>query len=285
VTGTPHSAARASRGSFVIASRRLGLQEGETLGVPDLVYFNERGTGPPLLLVHGLMVSGDMFESVLDHFARGHRVIVPDLRGHGRSRNLPPPYTARQLASDLSRLLDHLGVDKASILGYSQGGAIAQQLVLDDPARCDGLVLACTYAYNMATRREWLEGHLAPVLIRVLGMRRMAKLAISQSLLGLDAKQARWLVEVMAAQDQSLMLTAWRETMSFDSRPRLGEIACPTLILAGSNDRGVPIHHAEMLHEGIAESRLVVIDGADHALLWTHTDEFLRTVDEFLDRR
>jgi pimeloyl-ACP methyl ester carboxylesterase len=130
-----------------------------------------------------------------------------------------------------------------------------------------------------------LEGHLAPVLIRVLGMRRMAKLAISQSLLSLDAKQALWLVEVMAAQDQSLMLTAWRETMSFDSRPRLGEIACPTLILAGSNDRGVPIHHAEMLHEGIAESRLVVIDGADHALLWTHTDEFLRTVDEFLDRR
>src|SRR6266571_7342538 len=93
----------------------------------------------PLLLVHGLMVSGEMFEPVIDHFAATRRVIVPDLRGHGRSRGLPPPYTAAQLASDLSRLLDHLGIDSTAVLGYSQGGAIAQQLVLDDPSRCSHL--------------------------------------------------------------------------------------------------------------------------------------------------
>ena len=79
------------------------------------------------------------------------------------------------------------------------------------------------------------------------------------------------------------MLTAWRETMAFDSRERLGEIKCPTLIIAGSHDRGVPIHHARMLHDGIPGSRLVVIDGADHALIWTHTDEFVRVTDEFLE--
>ena len=70
--------------------------------------------------------------------------------------------------------------------------------------------------------------------------------------------------------------------MAFDSRRRLAEIHCPTLILAGSNDVGVPIHHAKMLHEGIAGSRLVVIEGADHALIWTHTHEFARAVNEFL---
>jgi 3-oxoadipate enol-lactonase len=79
------------------------------------------------------------------------------------------------------------------------------------------------------------------------------------------------------------MLTAWRETMAFDSRERLREIRCPTLIIAGSNDRGVPIHHARMLHDGIPGSRLVVIDGADHALIWTYTDEFVRVTDEFLE--
>ena len=78
------------------------------------------------------------------------------------------------------------------------------------------------------------------------------------------------------------MLAAWRETMAFDSRRRLAEITCPTLIIAGSDDVGVPIHHAKMLHEGIAGSQLVVIQGADHALMWTHTDEFLRVTDEFL---
>ena len=251
------------------------------LASSELLYFTERGSGPPLLLVHGLMVTGEMFEPVIEHFATRHRVIVPDLRGHGRSRGLPPPYTAAQLASDLARLLDHLGIDSTAVLGYSQGGAIAQQLVIDHPRRCDRLVLACTYAFNMATTREWLEGHLAPVLIRVLGMRRFASL-ISQATKQLGQERANWLSGLIADQDQKLMLTAWRETMAFDSRRRLAEIKCPTLVIAGSNDVGVPIHHAKMLHDGIPGSQLVMIDGADHALIWTHSDEFLRVTDEFL---
>jgi 3-oxoadipate enol-lactonase len=252
------------------------------MGSSELLYFTERGSGPPLLLVHGLMVTGEMFEPVIEPLATRRRVIVPDLRGHGRSRGLPPPYHAAQLASDLARLLDHLGINSTAVLGYSQGGAIAQQLVLDHPRQCDRLVLACTYAFNMATPREWLEGHLAPLLIRVIGLRRMANLAVSQSMLHLDKERADWLARLMMDQDLTLMLTAWKETMAFDSRKRLGEIRCPTLVIAGSKDQGVPIHHAHMLHAGIPGSQLVIIDGADHALIWTHTDEFLRAVDEFL---
>lgn len=246
------------------------------------LYFTERGSGPPLLLVHGLMVTGEMFEPVIDQFAARHRVIVPDLRGHGRSRGLPPPYTAAQLASDLSRLLDHLGVDSAAVLGYSQGGAIAQQLVLDDPTRCSRLVLACTYAYNMATFREKSEGHLVPLLIRMLGMRRFARFVISQGLKQVDKQRADWVVDIIADQDRTSMMSAWRETMAFDSRRRLAEIACPTLIIAGSNDQAVPIHHAKMLHDGIAGSRLVVIEGADHALVWARPAELVRVTEEFL---
>lgn len=248
----------------------------------ELVYFRERGSGPPLLLVHGLMVTGEMFDPVIEHFATRHRVIVPDLRGHGRSRGLPPPYTAVQLASDLARLMDHLGIPSTAVLGYSQGGAIAQQLILDHPNLCNRLVLACTYAFNMATPREWLEGHLAPLLIRLLGLRRLASLAVSQSMLQINQERAQWLTDLMASQDTALMLTAWNETMAFDSRKRLAEIHCPTLVIAGSNDQGVPIHHAKMLHDGIPASHLIVIDGADHSLLWTHTQEFMRVTDEFL---
>jgi len=195
---------------------------------------------------------------------------------------MPPPYTTAQLASDLSRLLDHLGIDFTAVLGYSPGGAIAQQLVLDHAKRCDRVVLACTYAFNMATTREKIEGHLAPILIRVLGMRRLANLVVSQSLLQLDKERTNWLAGLMADQDRTLMLTAWKETMAFDSRKRLAEIRCPTLVIAGSNDQGVPIHHAKMLHDGIPGSQLVIIDGADHALIWTHTDELARVTEEFL---
>lgn len=248
----------------------------------DLLYFKERGSGPPLLLVHGLMVTGEMFEPVIEHFATQHRVIVPDLRGHGQSRGLPPPYTAAQLASDLYCLLDHLGIKSTAVLGYSQGGAIAQQLVLDYPERCNRLVLACTYAFNRTTFREKLEGHLVPFFIHVLGMKRFAKFVISQGLQQLDKKHADWILGLIADQGRDLMLSAWKETMAFDSRRRLTQIKCPTLIIAASKDEAVPLHHAKMLHDGIIGSQLVIIDGANHALIWTHSDEFMLLVDKFL---
>ena len=98
----------------------------------------------------------------------------------------------------------------------------------------------------------------------------------------LDKERAHWLGSLIADQDPKLMVTAWREMMAFDSRRRLAEIACPTLIVAASNDRGVPVHHAKMLHDGIAGSQLVIVDGADHALIFTHPEKFLRVIDEFL---
>lgn len=230
------------------------------------------------------MVSGDMFEPVMEHLAARHRVIVPDLRGHGRSRGFPPPFTVAQLASDLPRLLDHLGIGSTAVLGYSQGGAIAQQFALDYPDRCDRLILACTYAFNMATFREKLEGYLAPFLINALGMKRFAELVVSQGAKHLSQERGDWLAGLISDQDRKLMVTAWRETMAFDSRDRLGELKCPTLIVAGSSDQAVPMHHAKILHEGISGSHPIVIDGADHALIWTHPGELLQVIDAFLEQ-
>jgi 3-oxoadipate enol-lactonase len=249
----------------------------------DRLHYTEHGSGPPLVLVHGVMITGEMFAPVVDALAARHRLIVPDLRGHGRSRHLPPPYTVPQLAADLARLLDHLGIESAAVLGYSQGGAVAQQLVLDDPRRVTRLVLACTYSYNMATLRETIEGHVAPWLISLLGMPRFARLVISQGLKGVEKTRAAWVVGLIADQDPSLMIAAWRAAMAFDSRRRLGEIACPTLVVAGADDHAVPFHHAKMLHDGIRGSQIVVIDRADHALIWMRPDELVRVAGEFLE--
>jgi 3-oxoadipate enol-lactonase len=113
-------------------------------------------------------------------------------------------------------------------------------------------------------------------------MRRLARLSVSQGLKQLGRQRGDWLAGLIENQDPKLMVSAWRETMAFDSRRRLVEIRCPTLIIAGSNDQAVPLHHADMLHNGIPGSRLVIVDGADHALIFTHSDEFLRVTDEFL---
>ena len=119
-----------------------------------------------------------------------------------------------------------------------------------------------------------------PLLFKLIGMRRFAQLAVSRRQLGKE--RADWVVGVVGNQDRKLMVSAWRGAIAFDSRRRLAEIKCPTLVLAASNDKTVPRHHAKMLHDAITGSQLVIIDGASHVLIWTHPDEFVRVTDEFL---
>jgi pimeloyl-ACP methyl ester carboxylesterase len=134
----------------------------------------------------------------------------------------------------------------------------------------------------MATLREKLEGHLVPVFLNVIGMKRFARLVTSRGLKQVGKDRADWVVSLIADQDRELMVSAWKAAMAFDSRRRLDEIKCPTLVVAASNDEAVPLHHAKMLRDGIPDSRLVIIDGGDHALIWARPDEFVRVVDEFL---
>ena len=147
-------------------------------------------------------------------------------------------YTAAQLASDLSRLLDHLGIGSTAVLGYSQGGAIAQQLVLEDPSGAAAWYSPAPTPTTCHISRE-LEGHLVPLLLNVMGMERFAKLVISQGLKQLDKRRADWVVGLISNQDRTLMVSAWRAAMAFDSRRRLAEITCPTLVVAAANDDAV----------------------------------------------
>jgi pimeloyl-ACP methyl ester carboxylesterase len=251
--------------------------------IPTALFVHQSGVGTPLLLIHGLMVSGAMYQPVLPALASHYRVIVPDLRGHGRSGALPEPYRVEQLAHDLAQLLDDLQVDAVDILGYSQGGAVAQQFAHDYPKRVRGLVLACTFAYNMLSRRERLEGMLSPWLVRILGLRRLARLAIyGAGGQRMPPETARWLQGILATNDTGRMVAAVEAMKAFDSRPWLHQITCPTLVIAGAEDAAVPLAHAHMLAQGIPGAQLRVVDGAGHFLILTHTDIFVQAVEAFL---
>ncbi len=251
--------------------------------IPTPLFFSQSGAGTPLLLIHGLMASGEMYQPVLPALATHYRVIVPDLRGHGRSGALPGPYRVEQLARDLAQLLDDLQVDTADVVGASQGGAVAQQFAYDYPERVRGLVLACTFAHNMLSRRERLEGRLSPWLVRILGVRRLAGLVINSA--GgqrLTPETARWLQGILAANDTGRMVAAVKAMNAFDSRPWLHQITCLTLVIAGAQDAAVPLVHTQMLAQGIPGAQLRVVDGAGHTLIWTHTDIFVQAVEAFL---
>jgi 3-oxoadipate enol-lactonase len=213
------------------------------------------GQGPPLLLIHGLVVSGELLAPIAEQLAVSHQLLIPELPGQGRSASLLGPYSAQRMANDLAALLTHLQVRHATVLGYSHGGPIALQLAHAYPELVGRLMLACTYACNRVSRRERLEGKLLPWLFRLLGPRAMG--AITRRRPALTGGQP--LTTAQAA---------------FVGRL----IAVPTLVVAGANDGAVPAHHARMLAQGIAGAVFQEIPDAGHLLICTHPAALLARI-------
>lgn len=134
-----------------------------------------RGTGEPLLMIHGLGSSGADWALQVAALEQRFRIIVPDLPGSGHS---PPPseqYTIEGFATALWSLLDHLQVPQANIIGFSLGGAVALEMAAQRPASVPRLGLINSLAtYRPNDWRKWLETHVSATLVRILGMRRAA---------------------------------------------------------------------------------------------------------------
>src|SRR5438093_13759231 len=125
------------------------------VGTIDL-YYDEQGSGDPLLLVMGLAADSAAWMFQVPDFARHHRTIVFDNRGVGRSAKPPGPYTIHEMADDTVGLLDALGIARAHVVGVSMGGMIAQELALRHPERVARLVLAMSFARPEPVRRDFL---------------------------------------------------------------------------------------------------------------------------------
>lgn len=251
--------------------------------VKEPLYAVTIGDGPPLVLLHGLVISGEMYAPIVPTLAHHHRLIIPDLRGQGASASLPGPFTPVQQTDDLAALLRHLEVRQPTVLGYSQGGPIAQQLAHDHRDLVGGLILVCTYAFNMATRRERFEGRLAPWMFRILGTRRAVQMAAGMA--GgkpMTKEQAAWIIGLVAGTPRKAAVQLHRAAMDFDGRGWLGEISVPTLVITGAEDKAVPPHHGTMLADGIPGARLVEVAGAGHFLICTHPAEMVQIIESWL---
>jgi pimeloyl-ACP methyl ester carboxylesterase len=251
--------------------------------------FAVAGNGPALVLVHGLMARGAMFEPLVERLERDFMLIVPDLRGHGASGAMEGPYTVEQSAADVVELLDHVGVPAASMLGYSHGGPVCQQLARLHPGRVRRLVLACSYAYNTVTFREYLESWVFGALLSAFGGKRMARWMVREGVsIGggppLSAQQVSWLREVLGSGPRAALVAASREMRHFDSRPWLPSLAVEALVVAGAEDHAVPEHHFRMLTTKIPRVASHVVGGAGHTLVWTHTAILAEIVRDWLLR-
>jgi pimeloyl-ACP methyl ester carboxylesterase len=106
------------------------------------LYFETLGTGRPLILLHGGLGSGEMFGPILPTLAEHHQVIAVDLQGHGRTADIDRPIDVELMADDIAALIDHLGLEKPDVVGYSLGGGVALYTAAKYPAKVRRLVAA-----------------------------------------------------------------------------------------------------------------------------------------------
>jgi pimeloyl-ACP methyl ester carboxylesterase len=262
------------------------------------INFVELGEGPPVLFVHGLSGSWPNWLEQLPVFARTHRVIAVDLPGFGHSPMPPETITISGYARTLDALLGALDLDAAAVVGNSMGGFVAAELAINFPARVERLVLVSaaglsTYNHRGATRAlpglrraervigayaGWIAAHSETVARRP---------ALRNATLRLIASHPSQLPAALAAEQirgagKPGFTQALQANLDYDFRHRLGEIACPTLIVWGDNDRVITARDADRFAELIPGSRKVVFADTGHVAMLERPAAFNALLDEFL---
>jgi pimeloyl-ACP methyl ester carboxylesterase len=120
------------------------------------LYYETHGAGRPMVLLHGGLGSGEMFGPTLPTLAEKHRVILVDLQGHGRTADIDRPIDVTLMADDIAALIDHLGLDKPDVVGYSLGGGVAFHVAIKYPEKVGRLVAACANVRRDAIYPEML---------------------------------------------------------------------------------------------------------------------------------
>jgi pimeloyl-ACP methyl ester carboxylesterase len=249
------------------------------------IAWERRGSGRPVLLIHGLGYARWGWEPVLEGLAQNNELILFDNRGIGESDAPDGPYSARGLAEDAVAVLDSAELERADVLGTSLGGMVALQLALDFPDRVDRLVLACTTPGGTAsapmperTVRLMAEAQGLPPEV---ALRRFVENAFGATA---DAALVDRIMEHRLATAQSPK--AWGAQAAagaaFDVADRIHEIHAPTLVLTGDDDAVVDPANSRLLAATIPGARLEVFPGAGHLFFWEQPERFVQLVREFL---
>lgn len=264
------------------------------------LYYEEQGSGDPLLLIMGLAADSQAWLFQVPEFAQHYRTITFDNRGVGRSAKPAGPYTIHEMADDALAVLDHLGVEKAHVVGVSMGGMIAQELVLRHPDRVRGLVLACTYpepSADIEAQRTFTVSQLGGSVTASgeveIDIKAIDPMQFFQQLLPqvfnqeFIMKDLGKLMQVFSGALQygfslEAILGQVSAVMGHRATDRLHGIAAPTLVITGDADRLIPPSNSEILAQHIPGAKLVKIPGGSHGFNFETPDVFNREVLGFL---
>jgi 3-oxoadipate enol-lactonase len=249
------------------------------------IYWDEQGTGAPVLLIMGLGYPSAMWHRTRPALAASYRTIALDNRGVGQSDVTPGPYSIALMASDAAAVLDAAGVSAAHVFGVSMGGMIAQEFALQYAGRVQSLILGCTAAGGPNAKRA------EPAAIEMLkassqmSREQAAEAAIPfiyhaatpRCLIDEDiAKRRAWPPKPAGYLAQLQAILAW------ESFSRLPQITAPTLVIHGKADRLVPPGNGELIAARIPGSKLVLLERASHLFSTDQPEAAQKAIFEFL---
>ncbi len=254
----------------------------------ELNYRLEGDGEETIVLINGLADDLESWVLQMDDFlAAGYRVLRFDNRGIGASSKQAGPYSSAMLAADAKALVDALGVTDFHLMGVSMGGMIAQEYALRYPADLRSVTFGCTYAAPgpFCSRMFAMWADMAPVLGVPFVMRDVTLWAFTVPFFTGRGEDLAEFETAMRYMDQPVhaYLAQLAVIIDHDTTSRLGQIAVPTLVLAGEEDILIPVSLSRRLHDAITGSQWATTKGG-HACCWEHPAEFNQTFLDFVRR-
>ncbi|HTS33675.1 MAG TPA: alpha/beta hydrolase [Thermoplasmata archaeon] len=254
------------------------------------VYYEVRGNGPPLVLVEGLGYGLWMWRGQSPALEGKFRLLLVDNRGVGRSSPLTGPYSMEGFARDVLAVLDAEGVDRATVLGASMGGAIAQALAALAPERVSAMVLACTTPGG-PTAKPMPPATFAEVTRKVPNesepdrLRRTMGIAMTPEFPREHAREVDAIVadRLASPTDPTQWMFQALSSATFDACASNARLSVPALITAGTEDRVLPWANSLLLYRMIPHASLALFRGQNHLHLIERATEFNELVSRFLD--
>ncbi|NKR69537.1 alpha/beta fold hydrolase [Prescottella equi] len=272
----------------------------------DVLRFVDVGSGPPVVLVHGLLGSHESWGPQISQLSRKYRVVAPDLFGHGASDKPAGDYSLSSHAATLRDLVEHLGIPSASFVGHSLGGGIVMQLTYLFPERVDRLCLVGSGGLgtevSLLLKAATLPGSelVLPVLASDWVRRNtegvLAQMGRHLGRFGFPAQPSRSAAEtwrtfktVSDRATRDAFLASARavvgprgQTVSAEQHfPRFESL--PSLLVWGGKDRMIPAAHADNLRRVVPGSRVEIFPRAGHFPQLDEPELFFRALDRFLE--
>lgn len=245
------------------------------------------GSGPTIALTHGIGGTGADFAPVVDGLSRRFQVLTWDVRGFGASDRPAEGYSIARFAADLAGLLDHIGVDKAVIMGTSMGGTITQRFILDFPEKTAAAVIMSTSSQvNERARDMWfrqadaIEQEGMAAWVRRSRPPEQTDEYLAQHPEVREAEERR----IRNNPDGRVYAQVARAVADYNYTEDLKSVRIPTLVLVGSEDKQTPPGGSVIISRAIPDAELHILEGFGHGLPRETPDQVVNLVTTFLDR-